>query len=154
MYTQEDADSDYKLFFDSIEAIKKKAERLVPFHEDSVTFLRLDTKKIESTLFTDSESAAKKDNIRLSWYGMVLQTCPYEHSDPYMEEKKKRLTPGMVFMFNPEVAYSLNVPSMYEIWTLAIHNIMNIDLDYDPLVIYRKSLQARVDMFKARLKSV
>jgi len=147
MYTQKEADKEYNDFVQRIETAKKMAIELEPAHEDNVTFYRLDMKKLTSTLFTDSESIAKKDNIRLSWTGMILATCPYPHFDDWMEEKKKRMTPGRIFLFNPDTAYSLNIEGMYEIWTLSLQNVMNFRNDLNVYELYKKSLQKRVEIF-------
>lgn len=147
MYTQEEADKDYQEYVDYLINVNNKITFTPPAHEDNVTFLRLDMKKLSSSLFTDSETRAKKDNIRLSWLGQVLAVCPQEHPDEFLESKKKLCRPGRVFYFNPEVAYSLNIPDMYDIWTLSLHNIMNWADDINPLEMYKASLQKRVALF-------
>lgn len=150
MYTQEDADNEYKKFVDRIDSIKAMSNNIEVAHEDSLNFLRIDMKKISATLFTDSEGAARKDNIRLSWTGMILATCARPHYDDWMESKKQIMTPGRIFLFNPETAYSLNIEGMYEIWTLSLQNVMSFRNDIDIFKMYRETLQKRVEIFSNR----
>lgn len=150
MYTQEDADKEYQEYVEYYDKIKAKIVVTMPAHEDSVTFLRLDMKKLTNSLFTDSETRANKDNIRLSWIGQILAVCSEEHPDEFLQKKKLLCRPGRCFYFNPEVAYSLNLPDMYHVWTLSLNNIMNWADDVDPLKIYKETLQKRVELFLSR----
>lgn len=145
-YTRDDLEKDFNKFIERNKAIQDRANKIKVFHEDAVLFHRIDTKELATWLFTDSEARAKKDNVRLSWYGKVLQISPLPHPDEFIEFKKKSLKVGDIITFNSDTPFSLNIDGFYEIWILSINNILGLDENFDIEKIYRENLEKKLSM--------
>ena len=143
-YTKEMALKEYQREIDRVKNLEGRIAELKITDEKAIIVERIDLKKIGTFLHTDP--AASRDNIRTSWYGRILAISDVDSGDPITETQKKNLKVGDCVLYNPDVAFSLNLDSFYEAWVIGVMNVICIDTKFDYLKMLKDSLDKRVEM--------
>lgn len=137
------------------EAVQRRVDQMRSVHEDIITIQKVDVMSIKT--FLHFGDPLKNQNIRTSWYGIVRRISATDSGDEVKEAKKRMLKIGDFVSFNPDASYCLNVivpDDMPEIWIVGIESVLKIDDGFDPIMVQKKTIEAKVIMESIRQEQI